>query len=995
MTIYILESAVCLSALYGFYYLVLRRETFFQWNRIFLLFSPLVALLLPALNIPLRYHQEATNSDTSPVASSTEIYLPGLVEQAQSVPQQVAYNLNLPAYGGWEISLGEVIWYLYLFGAALLLIRLMVRIWALYKLVKRCKTAYQVGSHTVLAGENAPTASFFGYIFWNKTDHHDEEEKLLLAHELVHVKQWHSVDVVMMELMVLVQWFNPLMHAFRSSLCAMHEYIADEYVVHQTQERHAYATLLVQHQIAEPRARPALVNTFHSLIKHRLIMLAKHPSHPLRRVKYLLALPIFTALLLLFSFRLIEHLPGTAPLHQAVQQVAQYSETLSEITILSEKTTTIEPTPYRFYWGSLQCLIERDAVSGTYMGRIETSPEELLVSLMNREPRMFNGHGLEQVIDFKIQHLNLKSNYSDEAIFSAYRAEAEALFLNFTSADQFEITDLTLPNGAKATITFTLDQNPPNWLPKKSAGEINWQQNPDLSDPSSQMPSIEWGEYDPNRQFYLVDEFWNILNSDLKITMPDGGYLEIDPKTNNITAKLKDYDLTFDISGISFDQEKSPSPFIFPMGKSFSLPELRVFLESKRDEIKPEQWIGLYWRVISKQIEPEAIPSTFTQVSEPEMASFTLVSPGDPRLRLRRSAVSDYSFQWGQISTRFLKQYGVVFQGKHLNITPDRKMVTVINTLRVKDIVETLKLSPRLYKIKNPNDQSLLEGLTFKMTYKTTVTTISNGVVPEGIIQIIRDQMKPDETIYLSDFRTADGTQLPNASITISARTDNNKPALSDKYLFQWETFEMGMKRKSLELEGDTIFMSPSKIQSLINMMMAKPRLVFEGRLVSKISFRIKYGDQVIKVNEDGLASKQVKKLTEALQNGTDFWLYDFKADGVPLHHTTFVFSAADPKVTNRNHAQSSSATTLLSLRVEPNPVTDKAQFMFNIPNKSKVYFIISDPSGKVVHSQTSVFEAGNNSIVLPTQEIKAKGILFAVLETADGKVTTKFVVEY
>ena len=155
MTTYILESAVCLACLYGFYYAFLRRETFFQWNRVFLLLAPLLSLLFPALNIPLIC--PTADSPESALVASPIADLPNLVEQAQVAPQRVEYRLNLPLQEGWSLSLGEAIWYLYLVGMSVLMIRLIVRLAALYRLIKRCKTTHQEPAYTVLSGENAPT----------------------------------------------------------------------------------------------------------------------------------------------------------------------------------------------------------------------------------------------------------------------------------------------------------------------------------------------------------------------------------------------------------------------------------------------------------------------------------------------------------------------------------------------------------------------------------------------------------------------------------------------------------------------------------------------------------------------------------------------------------------------------------------------------------------------------------------------------------------------
>jgi len=111
---------------------------------------------------------------------------------------------------------------------------------------------------------NFPAASFFGYIFWNQQI--TDEQQLILEHEKVHIRQWHSLDVLLMEICVIIKWFNPLIYWFRNALKATHEFIADQYVIQQKSNVGEYATLLVnQHkqQVTTP-----LTNTFYSLTKN-------------------------------------------------------------------------------------------------------------------------------------------------------------------------------------------------------------------------------------------------------------------------------------------------------------------------------------------------------------------------------------------------------------------------------------------------------------------------------------------------------------------------------------------------------------------------------------------------------------------------------------------------------------------------------------------------------------------------------------------------------
>jgi hypothetical protein len=426
MAAYLLESAFCLACFYAFYHVALRRETFFQWSRAYLLVTPLLAMVLPALNIRLDRNAEIRSANVSEMPSErtepTSAILP-LVEQVQSSPVALhRYDWSQPVAAGWSVSLADALWWLYGAGAIGLLVLLAVRFGRLFWMLHRCRRERQ-GTVTFATSEveEVPLASFFGFIFWNKNAQLSESQQFLLEHELVHVRQRHSLDVLLMELMVVLQWFNPLMHTFRRSLCAVHEYIADDYVVRHTRQRRAYATLLVQQAAAGTRAPSGsgLVNTFHLLIKQRLIMLAKRPSRPLRRAKFALALPLAAGLMLLFSFRLVETLPAAAPLRAAIETAANYVATLSEVTIAAEKpiapvVAEPVPTPYILYWGNFQSTIYYEPGTDTYFGNAHLTSAEFRESVL-REPRLWNGDAktLQATISLTVRRLAIQSAQSD------------------------------------------------------------------------------------------------------------------------------------------------------------------------------------------------------------------------------------------------------------------------------------------------------------------------------------------------------------------------------------------------------------------------------------------------------------------------------------------------------------------------------------------------------------------------------------------------------
>ncbi|MBV6439647.1 MAG: hypothetical protein EPGJADBJ_01293 [Saprospiraceae bacterium] len=737
---YILESAFCLACLYAFYWVALRRETFFQWNRAYLLVSPLLALGLPLLKIRLESHPRES------LAPATSIDLPLLVGQVQTAPVAVRHTLSQPVAQGWSLSLGEVLWWVYLAGAGLLAIGLAIKMWYLWRMIRRCRRA-QAGDIEVSVSDAdpLPLASFFGYIFWNKNIQSPEKQRLLLEHELVHVRQWHSLDVLLMEAMVVMYWFNPFIHAFRRSLCVMHEYIADDHVVRLTRQRYEYASLLVQSQQAGRQKQPGLVNTFHSLIKNRLVMLARRPSRPFYRLKYALALPLFAALMLLFSFRLIEKLPAAAAFRDVVQTVEKYAGTLQTFTISEQPTTRAEPTVYNFYWGSIQCKIYYEVVSDTYSGEADISPEEFREAL-KREPRIWNGQSLEQHVSFSLGHLTIRSDYNNESVYAARRKELEDFSAGLHRGDYLLLEKLVLPNGKMATVRLSLNTEAADWVKSLQSGSINWPENPDISFEDS--PRLTWGkadglQYSPDRQFYTVREFWEILQSDPTARLPEGTSRQ--EKRDTTTSLLWSDQLLPDRMRLMVVMPGN-NILIKINEETLTMDQVRASLEAKREQIQPGIVVLIHWAAPN--------PAEMSWPNASVSASFTLVPDGDPRLMLRRGEQNNYRLAWGDFTGAFLKQYACRFRAPgQEDIMGDRPVQIENHSLTAKEIIQMCRLKPRFFQ----NDQAI-ELQQFVIEHKGHSISVGKEGVEEDFIRFLERGLRPGDVLRLTGFKAFAGT---------------------------------------------------------------------------------------------------------------------------------------------------------------------------------------------------------------------------------------------
>jgi len=303
---YLLESSFCLVVFYLFYLLFLKKETYFQFNRFYLIGSALLALFIPVINVDF--------NSASHISGVEQIY--PFISQVNNIQlgihQTIAQESNV-----LNISVADVIYWVYMAGLFIMALKLFNGLFKLFGIIDR-SPKLKNQDHTLLIAEEVPAASFFSYIFWkDKHDKSDPIQKTIMNHEMVHVRQWHSLDVVIMEVMVIIKWFNPLIYLFRNSLKQTHEFIADKYVTDQMGDKLRYASILLNN--SGTANLPPVSNHFYGNIKERIEMLSTKKSAKLQQLKYFAILPLTIILFSLFSFDLSDRLPQ--PIKSSFQSI--------------------------------------------------------------------------------------------------------------------------------------------------------------------------------------------------------------------------------------------------------------------------------------------------------------------------------------------------------------------------------------------------------------------------------------------------------------------------------------------------------------------------------------------------------------------------------------------------------------------------------------------------------------------------------------------------
>ncbi|HEY1025352.1 MAG TPA: TonB family protein [Sphingobacteriaceae bacterium] len=270
---YLFQVNLFLAMFIGFYWLVLRRETFFAHNRIYLNLSVVLSYVIPFIQSEWfqgLFITEQVREVTYAVPVSV-IYEP--------VP--IGYINQAPAFN-WAFGIAAV----YLIGALFFFGRLVVQLLSLRR---------------ELSAPGSQAFSFFGKMF---IDDALPEKQTIENHEYVHIRQWHSLDVIFMEIMTVMNWFNPLAHLYRKEIKHVHEFIADEEASGQDKEN--YALLLLSQTLGVTPHQ--LTNSFfnESLLKRRIVMLSKSRSNRIGLLKYGLCAPLFGAMLVFSSATIVK-----------------------------------------------------------------------------------------------------------------------------------------------------------------------------------------------------------------------------------------------------------------------------------------------------------------------------------------------------------------------------------------------------------------------------------------------------------------------------------------------------------------------------------------------------------------------------------------------------------------------------------------------------------------------------------------------------------------
>lgn len=278
---YLLEVIV-FQLLFFILYSILKKETFYQYNRIYLLLSSLLSYVIPCISLSLFQKSE--------IPEIIENTLPTLYISAsnETVTTLSENNSLLFGWGG--------VWIL---GSVVMFIVFALKIKTLVLHIRKEK---RIRSSQVLFVEliNSQMAfSFLNCVFIGD-QLHGKEREMVIEHELIHVKQKHSWDVLFFEIQRILFWFNPMIYLYQKEIKAQHEFLVDQQIITNRGTKEYCKTLL--EQVFKAPAL-SLVHTFYkqSLIKKRIAMLTKRESKSNAKLKYVLVVPVILGMLVYTS----------------------------------------------------------------------------------------------------------------------------------------------------------------------------------------------------------------------------------------------------------------------------------------------------------------------------------------------------------------------------------------------------------------------------------------------------------------------------------------------------------------------------------------------------------------------------------------------------------------------------------------------------------------------------------------------------------------------
>ena len=428
--IYILKSSVCLVLFYLFFRLLLSKETFHRFNRMALLGVLFFSLLIPCIEVTTRHQVEVQQA----VLSIEQLLL---MAELEATPANVGAVQETPT-----ISWVQIVLLVYLAGILFLVCRNIYSLICLFRLVHSGKhEKLEKGVTLVVHNQEIAPFSWMKYIVISRKDL-EENGREILIHEMAHIHHRHSVDLLVADICIFFQWFNPGAWLLKQELQNIHEYEADETVINEGVNAKEYQLLLIKKAVGTRLY--SMANSFnHSKLKKRITMMLKEKSNPWARLKYLYVLPLAAIAVTAF----------------ARPEISEKMEEISAVKV-----------------NDLAEIVQEKVLQDTVKVSKDEKRDELVVSGVKskEEEEIVIFEVVEQMPEYPGGMSALQKYLSEKIAGSPMKGKAGGrVMVGFTVAETGKIKDVRTLQSDEASLNQEAERivsEMPDWIPGKQRG---------------------------------------------------------------------------------------------------------------------------------------------------------------------------------------------------------------------------------------------------------------------------------------------------------------------------------------------------------------------------------------------------------------------------------------------------------------------------------------------------------------------------------------------
>ncbi|MGI9552142.1 MAG: M56 family metallopeptidase [Aurantibacter sp.] len=289
--IYFIKSSGVILLFLACYKFFLSRETFYIGNRYFLFLGLILAIVLPLISYTKTVWIDIPSVDV-PLVDSI-------------VPETTDKVVN-------KIGWSSILFMIYAVGILYGTVRLLLQLLSLRGIMRKSQMVDKGNFRVFESNKPIQPFSFFNHIIYHPESHSQEDKRAIVAHEKIHVKQHHSIDILLVHLFTIFQWCNPFIYFYKFYLKENLEFIADAKTLSKEVQKENYQYLLLKSSYGDKHL-PFVNPFFNSSIKKRIVMLNQEKSKKRKSIKYGLVLPLLIGFVLVFNVETVAKIRTNAP----------------------------------------------------------------------------------------------------------------------------------------------------------------------------------------------------------------------------------------------------------------------------------------------------------------------------------------------------------------------------------------------------------------------------------------------------------------------------------------------------------------------------------------------------------------------------------------------------------------------------------------------------------------------------------------------------------